>query len=148
VIPGQHLRHRPVSGRVPGQADALRDQLFFGAANPAVEVEMLAPAVEDAAVPPDRLDDPPHPSVATRQQPLDQTRSSIGVPDADGPTALPVVPDTLLQLPHPLVGDFRVGLSDPLEGGVWLGDERTDADGAADVPVPGGLASGLDHAVR
>src|SRR5204863_9936390 len=65
VVPREHLVPRALAGGEPLQADPR--QLLFGGPRPPLVGEVLAPAVEAAAVAPDPLDHRADPSVAPRE---------------------------------------------------------------------------------
>ena len=70
--------------RVPGQVHAVAGQGPRRAALPALEREVLAPAVEPGAVLPGGPDDLGHPAVAAGQQALHDRRLAVVVAEADG----------------------------------------------------------------
>src|SRR3954469_9021792 len=57
VVPGQHLVVLALAGGEPGEVEPRARERALGALGPAVVGEVLAPAVEAAAVTPDLLDD-------------------------------------------------------------------------------------------
>jgi hypothetical protein len=58
---------------------------------------VLVPAVEAAAVRPHLLDDGADPAVAPGEQPLDQRRLTVVVPEADRPAERTIRVDSLLE---------------------------------------------------
>src|SRR5215216_2428138 len=56
VIPGQHLGVVALAGGVPVKIDSAAIQASLGATSPALVREVLAPAVESAAIPPNCFD--------------------------------------------------------------------------------------------
>ena len=116
--------------------------------DPAVVGEVLAPAVEPAAVAPDLLDDRADPAVAAREQSLDDAGLAVVVAEADRPAVPLVGADDVAQLLQPLVGGLVVELGGPLERRVRLGHEAADRDRAADVVAAGDLAALGDHLLR
>ena len=127
VVPGQDLVLLALARRVPVDVDA--DGLRAG--HPAVVGEVLAPAVEPAAVAPDRLDHLTDPAVPAAQQSFDDAGLAVVVPVADRLGGALVRADRVAQQLQPAVGRLRVELARPLEGRVRLGHEAADADGAA-----------------
>src|SRR3984885_9759130 len=83
VIPGQHLRVAALTRGVPGQVHAIVGQSLGGAAFPAAVREVLAPAVEARTVGPRRPDHLRDPAVPARQQPLNDRRLAVVVPEPD-----------------------------------------------------------------
>src|ERR671920_849267 len=63
VVPRQHLVVVALAHGVPVEVDAGAGQRLLAGGDPAVVGEVLAPAVEPAAVAPDRLDDLADPAV-------------------------------------------------------------------------------------
>ena len=116
--------------------------------DPAVVGEVLAPAVEPAAVAPHRLDDPADPAVAAGQQSFDDARAAVVVAEADRPAVPLVGAHVVAQLLQPRVGGLPVELGRPLERRVRLGHEPADRDRAADVVAAGDLAALGDDLLR
>ena len=79
-------------------------QRLLGGAHPAVVGEVLAPAVEAAAVAPDLLDDRADAAVAAREQALDDAGLAVVVAEADRAAVLLVGADLVAQLLQPGVG--------------------------------------------
>src|SRR6185312_1218037 len=115
---------------------------------PAIEGEVLAPAVEAAAALPDPADDFADPAVTAREQAFDDRGPAVVVADADRAAVVLVRHDRALERTEPAVDGLVVQLGRPLERRMRLGHERAYRDGAADVLATGGLASGLDHPAR
>src|SRR4029079_1763798 len=88
VVPGEHLVVVALPGGVPVEVDI--DHGPRAALQPPVVGEVLAPAVEPAAVAPDLLDDGADPAVAARQQSLDGAGLAVVVAETDRP-AVPLV---------------------------------------------------------
>src|SRR4029079_1255033 len=98
VVPGQDLVVVALAGGVPVEVDAGAGQGALAGREPAGIGEVLAPAVEAAAVAPDVLDDPAQAAVAAGQQSLDRARLAVVVAETDG-AAVPLVrPDDVTQL--------------------------------------------------
>src|SRR5690606_37310576 len=140
VVPRQDLVLLALARGVPVDVDAAP----LGGGHPPLEGEVLAPAVETAAVLPDGADDGADPAVAARQQALPDGRLAVVVAVADGPAVLLVAAPPVAQHLEPSVDGLVVGLGGPLERGVRLGHEAADGDRAAVVARPGGLAARLD----
>src|SRR5690606_36375379 len=70
VVPRQDLDLVALTQRVPVEVDGLVGQRLVRARGPPLVGEVLAPAVEAAAVLPHRADDLADPAVAARQQTL------------------------------------------------------------------------------
>ena len=113
--------------------------------DPAVVGEVLAPAVEPAAVAPDLLDHRADPAVAAGEQSLDDAGLAVVVAEADRAAVLLVGAHDIAQLAQPVVGGLVVELGRPLERRVRLGHEAADRDRAADVVAAGDLAALGDH---
>ena len=145
VVPGQHLVVVPLARGEPGEVDAGAVESALGRGDPAVVGEVLAPAVEAAAVAPHLLDDPADAAVAAREQSLDGAGLAVVVAEADGAAEALVLTDRVAQLLQPLVGGLVVELGGPLEGGVRLRHEAADRDRAADVVATGDLTALGDH---
>src|SRR5690606_20118718 len=146
VVPGEDLLVGALAGGVPVDVDAERGEGLVGAGHPAVVGEVLAPAVEAAAVLVDRADHRADAAVAAGQQALDDAGLAVVVAEADGAAVLLVAADLVAQLAEAFVGLLGGELRGPLEGGVGLGDEAADGDRAADVVGAGDLAALGDHA--
>src|SRR6478672_6118116 len=97
VVPRQDLVVLPLAGGEPGQVDAGAVEGARRGLGPAVVGEVLAPAVEAAAVAPDLLDDRADPAVTTREQSLDGAGLAVVVAEADRAAVLLVVPDRVAQ---------------------------------------------------
>src|SRR6266496_2044870 len=145
VIPGQYLVGVAFPRRVPVEIDAV--QRGLGRADPTLEREVLAPAVESPTVAPYLLDHGADATIAAREQALDEGRLAVVVPHADVATERAIRIDGGAQLRQPAVHCGRTGLRRPLERRVRLGHESADRHGASDVATTGRLASGADHVV-
>ena len=98
VVPGQDLVVVALADGVPVEVDAGAGQGALAGGDPAVVGEVLAPAVEAAAVAPDLLDDPADAAVAAGQQSLDGAGLAVVVAEPDG-AAVPLVgADDVAQL--------------------------------------------------
>src|SRR6478609_3454222 len=148
VVPGQHLLVGALAGGVPVDVDAGAGQALLGGGDPALVREVLAPAVEAAAVLVDGPDDGADPAVAAGEQALDDAGLAVVVAEADVLAELAVAADRVAQLGEPLVGGLGGQLRGPLERGVRLGDEAADRDRAADVVGAGDLAALGDDVLR
>src|SRR5690606_29829571 len=146
VVPGEHLLIGALAGGVPVDVHAVGGERLLRALHPAVVGEVLAPAVEAAAVLVDRADDGTDAAVAPGEQALDDAGLAVVVAEADGAAVLLVAADLVAELGQPGVGLLGGELGRPLEGGVRLGDEAADGDRAADVVGAGDLTALLDHA--
>ena len=150
MIPGQHLELAALTRRVPVDVDRVlgggEDRVSL--LHPALVAEVLAPAVEAAAVTPHGLDDGADAAVAAAQQALDDAGLAVVVAHADARTELLVGSDGVLELLEPLVRGLGRQLTAPLERRVRLRHEPADGDGAADVLAAAHLAPGLDDAAR
>ena len=147
VVPGQDLVLAALAGRVPVEVDAERRELAGGHRRPALVGEVLAPAVEAAAVAPDGLEHPADPAVAAGQQALDLPGLAVVVPVADRLADLAVRADRVAEHLQPPVDRLDVGLTGPLERRVRLGHEAADRHRAADVVGAGRLAALADDGV-
>src|SRR5215217_5436053 len=79
VVPREDLVLGALAGGEPVEVDAEGCQLVGGRRRPALVGEVLAPAVEPAALAPDPLDDPADPAVAAGQQSFDHARLAVMV---------------------------------------------------------------------
>src|SRR5215212_1521662 len=145
MIPRQDLVIVVFSCRVPVEVNAGAGQRTFRTCHPAVVREVLAPAVEAAAIAPDRLDDLADPAVAAAQQSLDCARLAVVIAEPDRSAVLAIPPDCIQQLAQPGVNRFVTTLTGPLEGSVRLGYECPDADSAPDVAATADRSSSCDH---
>src|SRR5207302_478169 len=98
VVPGQHLGVVALAGGVPVDVDRPAGERALGAAHPALEGEVLAPAVEPRTVLPDRPDDLPDPPVAPGEQALDDAGFAVVVPEPDRLGVVAVRADRVLEL--------------------------------------------------
>src|ERR671920_1275047 len=121
VVPGQDLVLAALAGGVPVEVDPERRELGGRGGGPALEGEVLAPAVEPAALAPHPLDHPADPAVAAREQALDDARLAVVVAQPDRPADAAVGVDGLAEQPEPGVDRLGAGLPGPLErrGGGW-----------------------------
>src|SRR6478735_8786375 len=103
VLPREDLVVLPLAGGVPVDVDARTGQCACGGLHPAVVGEVLAPAVEAAAVAPDLLDDAADAAVPARQQSLDDAGLAVVVAETDRAGELPVVTHDVAQLLQALV---------------------------------------------
>ena len=144
MVPGQDLGLLAATGGVPVDVDPEGCQLASRALHPALVGKVLGPAVEAAAVTPDRLDDAADPPVTAREQALDDPGLAVVVAEADRGADAPVGADRVAQLVQPGIGVLGAQLRGPLEGSVRLGHEAADRHRAADVVAAADLAPGLD----
>ena len=84
-------------------------------------------------------------TIAATQQSFDDARLPIVVTETDGPAVLPITADRIAQLGQPGVHGFMITLRCPLERGMRLGHEPTDAHRAADISPSADLTTGGDH---
>src|SRR3712207_7086358 len=150
VVPGQDLVLGALAGGEPVEVDAERRQLPGGGRRPPVVGEVLAPAVEPAALAPHPLDHPADPAVAAGEQALHDAGLAVVVAQADRAADAAVGVDGLPEQPEPGVDRLGAGLPGPLERRVRLGHEAADGDGAAGVPAaprPPAGAGDLDRPV-
>src|SRR6476469_8341545 len=148
VVPREDLVLGAFAGGEPGQAHAERLQLGGRRGRPALVREVLAPAVEAAALAPDALDDPADPAVTAGQEAFDQARFAVVVTHADVAAQAAVGVHRVPQLAQPAVHRVRVALGGPLERRVRLGHEAADRDRAADVLAATGLPARADDLLR
>src|ERR1700733_2949047 len=120
VVPGLHLRVAALTRGVPGQVHAIVGQSLGGAAFPAVIREVLAPPVEARTVGPRRPDHLRDPAVSARQQPLDDRRLAVVVPEPDRLAVAAVRSQSAAERPEARVHGLVVALGRPLERGVRL----------------------------
>ena len=97
VIPRQHLDVLALAGGVPVKIDSAALQALIGTGRPQLVGEVLAPAIEPAAVPPDRLDDRTDAAITPTQLSLDDARLPIVIAKSDRPVVLPVTADRVPQ---------------------------------------------------
>ena len=93
MVPGQDFEFAALAGGVPVDIYAVCRQLGVGGGQPRVIREVLAPAVEPAALAPDPLDDPPNSAVAAREQALDDAGLSVVIAEADRAGIPPIAAD-------------------------------------------------------
>src|SRR4051812_18800652 len=84
VVPGEHLRLEPLAHGVPVERHGRVAEDRLAGRDPAVEGEVLAPAVEAAAVLPHLADHRADPAVAAGEESFDDRRAAVVVADADG----------------------------------------------------------------
>src|SRR5690606_20380701 len=101
---------------------------------PAFVGEVLAPAVEPPAGPPDRLDDRGQPAVPPRQQPLDDPRLAVVVAEPDRGAVAPVGTDGVAQLGQAGVGPLGTQLRGPLDRTVWRVSKSAHGQCASAIP--------------
>src|SRR5690606_38604892 len=134
VVPRQDLVLVAFPRGVPVEVDGLVGERLGGALGPAVEREVLAPAVEPAARLPHGADHLADAAVTTGQQALDDRRLAVVVAVPDRPAVLLVGAQRVAQHAQPPVDGLVVALRGPLERRVRLGHERADRHRAPDVP--------------
>ena len=115
VVPGQHL----VVGAVPVHVPVDREAVAGHGGLPEGEVEVLRPFLEDAARPPDVLEDRAEPAVASAGDAFDERGRGVVPTQLHAPITTQVVAQEVDLAPQ--VVD-RV-LPEPLEGRVGLGHE-------------------------
>ena len=146
VVPGQHLVLGALAGGEPVEVDAEGRQLLGGRRRPAVEGEVLAPAVELAAVAPDPLDDPADPAVAAGEQSLDHAGLAVVVAQADGAADAAVLVDRLRAAAAAGGRSSRRWPGRPTGTGcaAWARTRRCDTVQRMSLRAAG-LAAGPDH---
>src|SRR3712207_433320 len=107
VVPGQDLVLAALAGGVPVEVDAEGLELGGRGGGPALVGEVLAPAVEPAALAPHPLDHPADPAVAAGEEALDDARLAVVVAQADRAADAAVGVDGLPQQPQPGVDRLR-----------------------------------------
>src|SRR3712207_9497292 len=139
VVPGQDLVLAALAGRVPVEVDAEGRELGGRGGGPALEGEVLAPAVEPAALAPHPLDHPADPAVAAGEEALDDARLAVVVAQPDRAADPAVGVDGLAEQPEPGVDGLGAGLPGPLErrGGAW--EPTHHGEGPGGVPCARGL---------
>src|SRR5690606_25988267 len=145
-VPRQALVDVALTRREPVEVDTGAVEGDRGLLGPPVVAEVLAPAVEPAAVAPHALDHLAHAAVTARQQSFDDARLAVVVAEADRASVPLVGLDRFAQQPQSTVGGLVVELGGPLERRVRLRDETADRDGAPDVAATRDLAAGFDDA--
>src|SRR5689334_12865050 len=148
VIPREHLAVVTFARSIPCKIHRLPGQRLVRASLPALEREVLAPAVEPRAIAPCRQDHGAHPAVAAGQQPLDQAGLPVVVAVPDRLAVAAVRAQRAAERVQPCVHDLRRALSRPLEGRVRLGHEPADRHRAPDIAPPGCLPPGRDDLAR
>src|SRR5215207_427793 len=147
MLPGQHLGVVALARGVPVKIDSGAIQASLGATSPTLVREVLAPAVESAAIPPNCFDDRAHTAIAATQQSFDDARLPIVITEADRPAILPITTNRIPQLDQPRVHGFMITLRCPLERGMRFGHEATDAHCAADIAPTADSSTGSDHSL-
>src|SRR6266545_3823268 len=145
VIPGQDLGVASLPGGVPGEINRLVRERFRGAALPALVPEVLAPAIETAAVLPYRPDHLGHAPVTTGEQALNDRGLTLVVAVTDAAAIARVAAQRAAERGEPAIHSRGVALACPLKRRVRLWHKRAYRHGATNVTAPGCLPPGLNH---
>ena len=144
MIPRQHLGMLTLARGEPVEIDRLIGKCGLGGRGPALEVEVLAPAVEARALTPGLQDDPAHTSVTAREQAFDDPGLAVVVAEPDGLAVLAIGPDGIAQLRQSRISGLVIELGSPLEWRMRLGHEAPDGHGAADIATATHLPTDAD----